>query len=284
MKNSNRGEVITAAMILWLLGGILIGSSVPVIKNTVGIKDPHADQIPALQKKVEDQQKTIDGIQGKVDMAVATEKAATKDAAGVAQQYTHATVAELSKPVPNIETAKAMAQGADDSLVRIFGKITPEQQAQVELVIELRAQGKVQEAQKAQAAVEARLDEKVKLIATMETQQTELKTQLKTANTDKADLTDQLHVKTAEVVTKTDALVAKASEHTGLQGVYDNFVHVVKVVVIWLAVAFVFLFWVMPSLDDEIDKHDPPGATTTPRWVAWFHTVYNFTKAVTCAH
>ena len=283
MKRQN-GFVITAAQVLIALAGLFIGSSIPIIKNTIGIKDPHAEQIPVLQKKVEDQQKVIDSIQSQIDAAVKTAKDATKDSAGVAQQFTHATVAELDKPTPNVETARVMAHGADDALVKIFGKITPEQEAQIELVVELRSQGRIAEAQKAQAVVEARLDEKVKLIATMEVEQSKLKTDLAVANTDRENLTTQLHTKTAEVVVKTQTLLEKAQESTGIRALYNNFIHVVKVVAVILVVGYAFLFWVMPSLDDEIDKHYPPDATTNPGWVKWFHIIYKFTKSVTCAH
>lgn len=252
--------------------GVLIGGAVPQVRHRMGIKDPNAERVVTLQSQVETKDKEIARVQDEKDKAVKQERESLSNSTRVAQQFIHGANEELKKDQPNVATVKVLISNADDSLTKIFGPLTDSQKAQIELYIELRSQGKVAEAEKKLAVLQVQLTESEKARQEAITVIANKDKELVTVKNEKEIKVDELHKVTADVV-------AKAKEITSFSNYLDTIWYWIKIVVF----AYIFIHFVMPILDDIIDKHYPPSQPA-PLWVRLFHSIYEILRNLTCQH
>jgi hypothetical protein len=271
--------VIPAAYYLCVALGIVGGAMLPQIKNRLGIKDPHAEQLQVLEAKLDKAQGALDAANAAAIKARDDKATQTALAEKIPQGYVHGINVEAAKDKPNLDTIRSFAGRADQDLISIFGPLSEAQMASIQHEADLRAQGKVDEANALAAEKDKELQGALEQVAAAQKIITDKDAAIVSVTKDRNDAHDKLTATTAQVVEATKTLYAKAVENTGLSG----YLQTMK---FWAEVAlgaYIFCHFAMPSIDDELDKSYPKTGPQ-PMWVTWYHSIYNTVKSLICGH
>ena len=251
----------------------------PQIKDRLGIKDPHAEQLIVLEKRLDSAQAQLDkankdAIQARDDKATQTALAEK-----IPQAYVFGITVEAAKPKPNMDTIRSFANSANNDLFTIFGPVPQAQLDAIQHEADLRAAGRIAEAQ---ALADEKDRELKSAVAQVDAAQKIIKDKdaaIVSVTKERNDAHDQLVSTTQQVVVATKTLYDKAVENSGLSGWIKNIKFWAEV----LAALYIFCYYAMPSIDDELDRCYPKTGPQ-PMWVTWYHGLYNTVKSLICGH